>query len=79
LSKERIGARWNISREAVAKTPYQRILERSDVDEKVKEQLRAKHKTLNPLTMKNEINRRIQIMFNLQKHHESPDSTNQLR
>ena len=79
LSKERIGARWKITREAVAKTPYQRVLERNDVDEKIKEKLRTIHETLNPLTMKNEIDRKIQTMFNLQKHQKLPDFTNQLR
>ena len=79
LSKERIGARWKVAREAVAKTPYQRILERSDVDEKIKEKLQTIHETLNPLTMKKEIDRKIQIMFNLQKHRGSPDFTDQLR
>ena len=38
VSKERIGARWKVTREKVAKTPYRRVLERSDVSEEVKKQ-----------------------------------------
>lgn len=67
-TKERIGARWKISREKKAKTPYQRVLERLDVNEGVKTKLKQEHETLNPLVMKREIDRRLQVVFNLQKH-----------
>jgi hypothetical protein len=67
-TKERVGARWKISREKKAKTPYQRVLERLDVNEGVKVKLRQEHETLNPLVMKREIDRRLQVVFNLQKH-----------
>ncbi len=69
VSKERIGARWKVTREAVAKTPYQRTLERNDVSKSTKHALRTEHEKLNPLTMKQEIDRRLQIVFKLQKHH----------
>lgn len=55
ILKERIGARWKVIREKIAKTPYQRVLERSDISEEVKNKLRAEHATLNPATMKKEI------------------------
>jgi len=71
VSKERIGARWKVTREKRSKTPYERVLERSDIDEGVKTKLRQEHKKLNPLEMKNEIDRRLQIVFSLQKHHGS--------
>jgi len=69
ISKERVGARWKVSREKTAKTPYERALKRNDVNGEVKTKLRQEHETLNPLTMKREIDRRLQIVFSLQKHH----------
>ena len=68
VAKERIGARGKITREKRSKTPYERVLERKDVSETVKEKLRQEHETLNPLTMKREIDRRLQTVFSLQKH-----------
>lgn len=35
VSKERIGARWKVTREKIAKTPYLRVLERNDVSDEV--------------------------------------------
>lgn len=69
VSKERIGARWKVERERQAKTPYERILEKMDVNEEVKTKLRREHEILNPLIMKREIDRRLQIVFTLQKRH----------
>jgi hypothetical protein len=69
VSKERIGARWKISRENLSKTPYQRVLERNDVDEEVKTTLRQAHEKLNPLIMKEEIDQKLKALFSLQKHH----------
>jgi len=72
VAKERIGAKWRITREKKAKTPYLRVLERNDVSEEVKTKLILEHETLNPLTMKREIDRRLQEVFNLQKHRVIP-------
>ena len=72
VSKERIGARWKVTREKRSKTPYERVLERNDVEEMVKAKLRQEHETLNPQTMKHEIDRRLLIVFTLQKHHGMP-------
>ncbi|MBI2990415.1 MAG: transposase family protein [Candidatus Magasanikbacteria bacterium] len=68
VAKKRIGALWKVTREKRSKTPYQRVLERNDVSETVKTKLRQEHETLNPLTMKREIDRRLQVVFSLQKH-----------
>lgn len=70
--KEKIGARWKITREKIAKTPYQRVLEQNDVNEEVKTKLKKVHATLNPLIMKQEIDRRLEIVAKLQKHHGTP-------
>ena len=69
VSKERVGAKWRIVREKVAKTPYQRMLEREDVSPEVKAGLRAEHERLNPLILKHEIDRRIINMNIVQKRH----------
>lgn len=66
LSKERIGARWKVKREKIAKTPYQRILERDDVSREIKLQLQLEHERLNPLALKREIDLRLKEVFNLQ-------------
>lgn len=68
VSKERIGAKWKVTREKRSKTPYERMLERDDVSGMIKARLRQEHETINPLTMKQEIDRRLQIVFTLQKH-----------
>lgn len=72
VSKARIGARWKVPREKRSKTPYERVLERNEVSETVKTKLRQEHETLNPLTMKREIDRRLQTVFSLQKHCGTP-------
>ena len=68
VSKERVGARWKVTREKRSKTPYERVLERDDVSETVKTKLQQEHGVLNPLIMKHEIDRRLQMVFSLQKH-----------
>lgn len=72
VSKERVSAKWKVKREKVAKTPYQRVLERNDVSEEVKDKLRTKHATLNPKTMKAEIDRLTQRVFAVQRRYGIP-------
>lgn len=72
VSKERIGAQWKVTREKVAKTPYQRMLERRDVADKVKHTLRAIHVKLNPATMKREIDRLTKRVHDIQRRYGHP-------
>jgi len=72
ISKERIGARWKVTREKVAKTPYQRALERNDVSEEVKNKLRLEHSKLNPATMKKEIDRLTKRVHDIQRRYGNP-------
>ncbi len=72
VSKERIGARWKVTREKVAKTPYQRVLERNDVSEEVKDNLRLEHAGLNPATMKKEIDRLTKRVHDIQRRYGDP-------
>lgn len=69
VSKERIGARWKVTREKVAKTPYQRVLERSDVSDEIKDKLRDEHVTLDPATMKKEIDRLTERVHAIQRRY----------
>lgn len=72
VSKERIGARWKVTREKVAKTPYLRVLERSDVNDEVKNKLRLEHSTLNPALMRKQIDRQTKQVHDIQRRHGNP-------
>jgi hypothetical protein len=72
VSKERIGARWKVTREKVSKTPYQRVLERSDVDEEVKTKLKMEHLLLNPADMKRQIDRLTKRVHDIQRKYGTP-------
>jgi len=63
VSKQRIGARWKVTREVVARTPYDRMLDRGDVSAEVKDALRNIHEFLSPLTLRTEIDRRRKKVF----------------
>lgn len=71
-SKERIGARWKITREKVSKTPYQRVLGRKDVLEEVKEKLRKEHNLLSPAKMKKEVDRLSKRVHDIQSKYGKP-------
>lgn len=66
LEKVRIGSKYK-KRYDKAKTAYKRILEHSDVDWEIKEKLKLKHETLNPLILKNEVDRLIMEVYKIQK------------
>jgi hypothetical protein len=69
ISKQRVGARWKVRREPEAKTPYDRMMERSDVSAKVKSKLQTIHESLNPLTLRTEIDRlRKKVFDELYRH-----------
>lgn len=67
LSKERVGAKYKRRYEKVAKTPYRRMLAHDAVPETVKEKLRTEHQKLNPLLLKQEIDRLIAKVLHIQK------------
>lgn len=52
LTKVRIGAKWKRTFEKRAKTPFERVMERSDVSLLAKEELQRIHNALNPLELK---------------------------
>lgn len=66
-SKEKLSSRYKRTYEKVAKTPYQRILEHQEVPEEVKTRLKTEHKKLNPLLLKQEIDRRLKTLYAVQR------------
>lgn len=69
IEKVRVGAKYVRKYEKVAKTPYQRMLDHPAVDEVVKENLRREHTTLNPLILKREMDRLLDIVNTQQTRH----------
>lgn len=55
IEKKRVGAKYVRKYEKIAKTPYQRMLEHSEVPVDTKQELRNKHEQLNPLLLKQQI------------------------
>jgi len=64
IEKERDGAKVKKKYDQ-AKTPYQRVLESSDVSEEVKARLRETYLTLNPAGLLREINARQRALWKL--------------
>ena len=61
IKKERIGS--HIKRVYdTPKTPYQRVLESTDVPDNVKRKLKARYKTLNPFALKRTIDRKLKLI-----------------
>lgn len=67
LIKEKIQSQYRRTYEQKPKTPYQRIQEHPAIEEPVKEKLRRKHETLNPLLLKREIEKRLKAVYDVQK------------
>jgi hypothetical protein len=55
LEKKRVGAKYVRTYEKVPKTPYQRMLDHSEVSKAVKDELRIEHEKLNPLDLKKKV------------------------
>ena len=73
VAKERIGARWKVTREQRSLTPYKRVIMRTDVSNEVKSRLKLVHKNLNPLVLKREIDRRLERVFDEHNRHRKPN------
>jgi len=72
ISKKMIGSRWKVTREKFAKTPYQRVLERSDVTEEVEDTLHKEHGLLNPASMKKDNDRLVKRVHDRQRQYGNP-------
>ncbi|PIU07606.1 MAG: hypothetical protein COT31_04085 [Candidatus Moranbacteria bacterium CG08_land_8_20_14_0_20_34_16] len=67
IKKERINSQYRRKYEKKAKTPYLRILEHAGVSEEDKVKLKNAHELLNPLTLKNEIDKRLKRLYDIQR------------
>ena len=67
--KERVGSKYVRYYEKKAKTPYRRILDHPAVDEAAKARLRKEHASLNPLTLRREMEVRLKAVYDIQKRH----------
>ena len=74
VKKERVGAKWKVTREKRSLTPYQRVMAREDVSRGAKAELAAEHKSLSPFVLKREIDRRLARVFDVHKRHTAPKS-----
>jgi len=70
--KEKLSSRYKRTYEKVAKTPYRRILEHRGVSEEVKTRLKTEHNKINPLTLKQEIDRRLKTLYAVQRRFGNP-------
>lgn len=67
LSKERIGAKYRRVFEKEAMTPYQRLISHPRVIDEVKMSVEKKHKTLNPLSLKEKLDMLEKKVFKFQR------------
>lgn len=67
VKKERLSSRYQRTYEKIAKTPYRRILEHPAVPDEAKNKLREEHGKLNPLILKQEIDRRLKTLYDTQR------------
>ena len=65
-SKVRVGARYRRTYDR-AQTPYQRVLAHPAIADEIKEALKLRHERLNPLLLKQQIDRLIVKIFKIQK------------
>ena len=71
LVKTRIGARYRRTYDK-AQTPYQRVLAHPKVADGIKEKLKLQHEQLNPLNLKQQVDRLIMQIFKIQKENGNP-------
>lgn len=72
VEKVKIGSKYRRKYDK-AKTPSQRVLEHENIEQDVKDELIATRQTLNPLLLKQEIDRMISGIFKLQKRYGDPN------
>ena len=65
IKKVRVGSRYRRKYDR-AQTPYTRVLENTEIDAKVKKQLKQKHQTLDPMKLLNKIDKQILRIKRLQ-------------
>jgi hypothetical protein len=69
LSKERIGAKYHRTFEPRAMTPYERLMNHPQVPDEVKQAVRLEHESLNPLLLKEKLDKLGKRIFDFQRTH----------
>lgn len=69
IGKEKILSKYKRTYEKIPKTPYQRILEHSEVSDENKKKLRDEHEKLNPLILKKEMEKRLKKVYDIQRQY----------
>lgn len=69
IKKERVGSQIKRSYELIAKTPYQRVLAHPAIPRNIKGKLRLEHAQLNPAILKQEMDKRLKILYATQQRH----------
>lgn len=72
LSKTRVGAQYIRTYEKASKTPYQRLMEHSAIENAIKEKVHSQHETLNPLRLKREIDAMITTIMKINRRGTKP-------
>jgi len=67
LSKERVGAKYKRIFEKAARTPYQRLMSCTDIDQKIKKTIKLEHELLNPLLLKEKLDHLKKKIFDFQR------------
>lgn len=70
MTKERIGSKYRRTFEKIAKTPYQRLMEHTAIENSIKERLRKEHESLNPLLLKQQLDMLQKKISKFQKTHD---------
>lgn len=71
LEKVRIGSKYRKKYDQ-AQTPYQRVLAHAGIADEVKERLRTEHSHLNPLLLKQQVDKLIARLFKIQRDSGNP-------
>lgn len=71
IEKTRIGAKYKRKYDK-AQTPYTRVLAHKDIDPEVKKKLQQLHSTLNPLNLKQEIDKLTSELLKIQRQNGNP-------
>lgn len=72
VEKVEVKGKWKKKYEKTAKTPYQRVMESTEIPEAVKAGLRSQHEKLNPLVLLEEVERRKKVLYDIQKKYGKP-------
>ena len=68
VSKVRVDTQWKRTFEKVSKTPYQRVLENTNINKETKERLVTVHENLNPLELKRKLDTlKKELIVNIKK------------